>query len=1129
MSTQHDIEKEEALSRASPPVQQEQVLPGQTLPQPPQRPPTPKRNRWVVIVASVLMLALVAGLGILLIPGVMPQTPPPGSKTTPTTAPTTAPTAAPTTAPTTPTPGPEISPTPAPPGVVLGPRACPAGIGDPAHWDAIIGTNNGTQHAESVSCANILDNPSLQALVLVRHTDANYTLDVYVFNNITSSNPTRIFLLQGLIKGDAKISGYNTVMTAEVDAHSSLNADKLPSAMIPDLFREFDWSAEQNTLVQTAFPGLFPDLTRYQAEADQVQVNQGHQPWKMDPQLVAKAMATSFFDWKQSISTKLLSGGGLQDVSAVVQVQEAAAQGAQSQGPNVIMTLSRLEGNTHNLWVVISVDDGSMLTLTNLDARSLVASPVTLEGTGSAFEAVIGRAVVYDHLYTTVGQAQITGDRGMGKANYITNVAYDTSFKAGPQEGIVAVYEANGGISDEIYTAVMRKVLLSPEPGVALGPVPCPSAVSDPAYWTPFVTNPPATAVAEQVSCGNLLGQPGLQAMVVAREILGGGPTYRSVFVFDNITSAQPKLLFKLENMLNGDAQISNYSTIMTAEGDADFPLTTRGTNGTIYREFQWSAGAGKFVQVAFPGIFPDLTRYQAVQDQRLVNEGQGTWKNDPQAVAKAMAKQFFGWNRPLASKILSGGGAQDVDASVQVQEAPPQGLKQGPTVTVTLSRLGGKTYNMWVAIAAQDGSGALTSVQARQLVSSPVLLAGKGNAFENTIGMAYILDHQYTKVGQAIVTGNSGNGMGNTTYSIQVSYQTLFKQGPQEGVVELQLTSPIESDPYSGVLVKVLLSPQPRVVQGPVSCPIALQAPDYWQSTFGLAAGTVSCANLKGDASLQALVPVVPSEGEAGHIYVFDNLTGARPVQIFSMETGNSMISNTSTILTADTVTNARNIYREFQWSKQAGTFVQVAFPGMYPDMTHWQAVQDQFAVNLGKDSWKRDALQTATHFASAFFVGSTATLTSGGGPRDLVAHVNLALTGGGTPRITNVTLNRLEGNVGGIWEVTEVTSNWLYLSSPSIGATISSPVTVQGFGPQFEAVIGTVYILDAQYQQIQVGNNFAMAPDGSSPPSPFSLDVKYTSSFQSGVQEGIVELVHTGGASFDSGVALTKVLIGK
>ncbi len=106
---------------------------------------------------------------------------------------------------------------------------------------------------------------------------------------------------------------------------------------------------------------------------------------------------------------------------------------------------------------------------------------------------------------------------------------------------------------------------------------------------------------------------------------------------------------------------------------------------------------------------------------------------------------------------------------------------------------------------------------------------------------------------------------------------------------------------------------------------------------------------------------------------------------------------------------------------------------------------------------------------------------------------------------------------------------TNWLYISTPRSGATISSPVTVTGFGPQYEAQIGVVYILDHLYKQIQVGNNFAMAPDGSSPPSAFSLDVKYTSSFPNGAQEGIVELVHAGGPSFDYGVVLTKLLINK
>ncbi len=419
-------------------MQEETITPVQPFPRPSQQPPRPRINPWYVglAVAIVLVLILLSIVAYLLVQ--LGQRPAGQVTPTPTTPPAT------------------LAPTP---GVILGPQACPAGIGDPAHWGAIIGIGSGSQ-VESVSCANIMNTPSLQALVTVRHTDANRTLDAYTFNNIASAKPTQLFTMQGLVKGDAKISGYNTVMTAEVDQNSTLNAGKAVSAMTPDLFREFEWSAEEGTLVQTAFPGIFPDLTRYQAEADQARINQGQDSWKNDPAMVAQALTAQFFDWKRPVTTQVLSGGGPQDVYATVHVQEASLLGAQSQGPNVNVTLSRLEGNTHNFWVAIGVEDGTMLTLTNIEARSLIASPVTLQGTGSAFEAVIGRAVVYDHLYTDIGHAQVTGNYGMGKANYSTSVSYTSSFRSGVQEGIVAVYEANGGISNEIYTAVMVKVLL---------------------------------------------------------------------------------------------------------------------------------------------------------------------------------------------------------------------------------------------------------------------------------------------------------------------------------------------------------------------------------------------------------------------------------------------------------------------------------------------------------------------------------------------------------------------------------------------------------------------------------------------------------------------------------------------
>src|SRR5207245_2342235 len=147
------------------------------------------------------------------------------------------------------------------------------------------------------------------------------------------------------------------------------------------------------------FPGIFPDLTRYQAEADQASVKAGHETWKNDPAQVAKALAVQFMQWTRPLTASVTSGGGPHDVYATVKVQEAAVQGAQSGGPSINVTLSRLEGNTHNMWVAISVADDQVLTIENIDARSQIANPVKIEGKGSAFEGVIGEAFVLDHLY----------------------------------------------------------------------------------------------------------------------------------------------------------------------------------------------------------------------------------------------------------------------------------------------------------------------------------------------------------------------------------------------------------------------------------------------------------------------------------------------------------------------------------------------------------------------------------------------------------------------------------------------------------------------------------------------------------------------------------------------------------
>jgi len=275
--------------------------------------------------------------------------------------------------------------------------------------------------------------------------------------------------------------------------------------------------------------------------------------------------------------------------------------------------------------------------------------------------------------------------------------------------------------------------------------------------------------------------------------------------VFDNILAAKPNLLFSVKHLLLGDAQISGYSTIMTAEAEPP-GLTNTGQpvaqrTPDLFREFQWSDGAGTFVQVAFPGIYPDLTRYQAEQDQAQVNGSQDTWKYDAASVASNLVVDLLKWSNKAQTTLLSGGGPRDVDAVVQVRSTGPD----HPTIKVTLSRLEGNTHNIWVAIAVMDGSiMSITTPVKWDRLSSPVTVKGTGSAFEGDVGTVYVLDHRYHDIGHA--KGIPANN-GKTTFTATVGYKTTFPTGAQEGVLAYYTYSQADGAILGVVMLKVLIS----------------------------------------------------------------------------------------------------------------------------------------------------------------------------------------------------------------------------------------------------------------------------------------------------------------------------------
>jgi hypothetical protein len=342
------------------------------------------------------------------------------------------------------------------PVVRLGAQPCPDAVKDPAHWTSIIAPTPGTK-VESVSCANLKGTPALQALVTVRADGSGAILDLFVYDHIGDPSPVQLFKLQNLTKGGAKISGYNTVMTAEVDPNSSINVGQPNANLTVDLFREFKWSDSAGTLVPVAFPGIFPDLTRYQAEADQAQVNQGHQPWKLSATMTAQALAASqnLLRWNPNAPATIVSGGGLHDINAVVTVRSTNTVSGM-----IRVTMSRLEQNSNGgIWEVTFVTSGVM-SITVPQDRDRLSSPAIVKGTGNAFEGKIGRVIVLDHLYKNIGQSDANGANGNGSTTFSSSVTYNSSFKTGIQEGIVVVYSYSNANSS-IAGAVMVKEMLS--------------------------------------------------------------------------------------------------------------------------------------------------------------------------------------------------------------------------------------------------------------------------------------------------------------------------------------------------------------------------------------------------------------------------------------------------------------------------------------------------------------------------------------------------------------------------------------------------------------------------------------------------------------------------------------------
>ncbi len=225
------------------------------------------------------------------------------------------------------------------------------------------------------------------------------------------------------------------------------------------------------------------------------------------------------------------------------------------------------------------------------------------------------------------------------------------------------------------------------------------------------------------------------------------------------------------------------------------------------------------------------------------------------------------------------------------------------------------------------------------------------------------------------------------------------------------------------------------------------------------------------------------------------------------------------------------RNLFKEYKWN--GSSFVQVIFPYIYPDMTHFQAEQDnaliasEVAANQKADLWKMSGTDEAGHLAVSIFRWTTVTQSvvkfDSTADTIIVQTTNTGPGGGGFI----ATMHHLDGNLHNILEIASVTpvDTNISLSSPVAGAQLTSPTKVTGIAQGGSSLLGQVVVYDDTY--VLAGSSGPIASAGTGYAS-FSHLVSYTLN-ASGVQEGVVILMTTtqNNLALSSQVEMVKVFL--
>lgn len=328
---------------------------------------------------------------------------------------------------------------------VVGP--CPSNLAN--NWDHVVGTKPGVDKVQKVMCGSLEGSGSLDALVIVRYYTPNYKMDFFVYDNL-SGTPNRRFAVQGLVQGDAQISPTNTIITSQL-----LSNVNIP----PNVFKEYQWNAATSSFGQILFPGLYPDVTHYQAERAQSAANayaaQGKTPLQDSANSVVNKLASDIFHWTLTKTQTVTSNAS----SGTYIVQETNTGPG---GGGFVATLFHLDNVVTNIFEISQITPLDTGTRISSPAPGVqLSSPVSVSGTSQASGSVLGEVMIYDDTYTIVGNSGAIPNPASGSyVNFTQSVSYQLN-APGLQEGVVAFLGTNQNNASLSNQVAMVKVFFS--------------------------------------------------------------------------------------------------------------------------------------------------------------------------------------------------------------------------------------------------------------------------------------------------------------------------------------------------------------------------------------------------------------------------------------------------------------------------------------------------------------------------------------------------------------------------------------------------------------------------------------------------------------------------------------------